>query len=210
MCAVGLVASLTVERLGRTQLLWLTKPTASAGFLMAALAADALATPYGQAVFVALVLSWLGDVLLVPRGKGPLFLPGVIAFLLGHVAFVVAFAVRGIAWSSAAIAAICLVPVVIAVWRWLGRKVRGPLRPAVIGYMVVITAMVAAAIGTHVVSPDWRIVVAAIMFYLSDLFVARQRFVTRAWTNRVVGLPLYYAAQCVFAATVTIWAGHAL
>ena len=35
----------------------------------------------------------------------------------------------------------------------------------------------------------------AIGFYLSDLSVARDRFVVSAFVNRLWGLPLYYAAQ---------------
>ncbi len=38
-----------------------------------------------------------------------------------------------------------------------------------------------------------------ILFYISDLFVARQRFVVDSPVNRVVGLPLYYVAQFLLA-----------
>jgi len=33
---------------------------------------------------------------------------------------------------------------------------------------------------------------------VSDLSVARDRFVSRSFSNRAWGLPLYYAAQIVF------------
>ena len=33
----------------------------------------------------------------------------------------------------------------------------------------------------------------------ADLFVARERFVSPAFGNRAIGLPLYYAAQILFA-----------
>ena len=42
----------------------------------------------------------------------------------------------------------------------------------------------------------------ALAFYLSDLSVARDRFVRPAFVNRAWGLPLYYGAQFVLAATV--------
>jgi hypothetical protein len=35
----------------------------------------------------------------------------------------------------------------------------------------------------------------AILFYVSDIFVARQRFVDSNYINRLVGLPLYYVGQ---------------
>jgi hypothetical protein len=39
-------------------------------------------------------------------------------------------------------------------------------------------------------------------FYLSDLFVARQRFVAPAFANRLYGLPLYYLGQFLLAFSV--------
>jgi hypothetical protein len=41
-------------------------------------------------------------------------------------------------------------------------------------------------------------------FYLSDLAVARDRFVARAFVNRLWGLPLYYAAQILFAVSTRL------
>ena len=40
---------------------------------------------------------------------------------------------------------------------------------------------------------------AAVAFYLSDVSVARDRFVAPGFGNRIWGLPLYYAAQLLFA-----------
>lgn len=42
----------------------------------------------------------------------------------------------------------------------------------------------------------------AFSFYLSDVFVARQRFVQPAFLNRLIGLPLYYLGQFQIAYTV--------
>ena len=42
----------------------------------------------------------------------------------------------------------------------------------------------------------------ALAFVASDLFVARDRFVSPAFANRLLGLPLYYAAQMLLAATI--------
>ena len=44
-----------------------------------------------------------------------------------------------------------------------------------------------------------RILVGAAAFAISDIFVARQRFVMEAPINRQVGLPLYFAAQLLLA-----------
>ena len=43
----------------------------------------------------------------------------------------------------------------------------------------------------------------AILFYVSDIFVARQRFVSAGYSNSILGLPQYYTAVWCFA--VSIW-----
>ena len=70
-----------------------------------------------------------------------------------------------------------------------------------LAYIVVITVMVAAAVGTGVHDPQPWIPFAAVAFFLSDLAVARERFVSSDFVNKLWGLPLYYGAQLVFAAT---------
>jgi uncharacterized membrane protein YhhN len=46
--------------------------------------------------------------------------------------------------------------------------------------------------------------VGASLFYLSDLFVARNRFVKKEYVNRLVGLPLYYTGQYLLALSVNL------
>ena len=43
----------------------------------------------------------------------------------------------------------------------------------------------------------------ALGFFVSDLAVARERFVAKSFSNKLWGLPLYYAAQLVLAGTVS-------
>ena len=69
-------------------------------------------------------------------------------------------------------------------------------------YIVAITVMVACAIASAGPQGAWLPIVGAVAFYLSDLSVARDVFVHRAFVNRLWGLPLYYAAQLCLAATV--------
>ena len=42
----------------------------------------------------------------------------------------------------------------------------------------------------------------ALLFYLSDLAVARDRFVVRRFASRAWGLPAYYLAQVLLALTL--------
>ncbi len=178
---------------------WLCKPVASAGFVWTALSLGALDTRYGQAIVAALLLSLVGDVLLIPHAKAA-FRAGVLAFLCGHLAFVAAFVARGPGldwrWSLPALAALSAVALVVG--RWLLGHVHGGMRAAVVAYICVITIMVAAAVGTR--AP--LVIAGALAFYLSDLSVARDRFVQRGFANRVWGLPLYYGAQLILAWSV--------
>ena len=57
--------------------------------------------------------------------------------------------------------------------------------------------MVVTAVATYARSPEPRVIVAAIMFFVSDLAVARQKFVVPSITNRYWGLPLYFGAIAV-------------
>jgi uncharacterized membrane protein YhhN len=72
----------------------------------------------------------------------------------------------------------------------------------VLSYIAVITVMVWGALS--VVIGGWapaRVAAGAVLFYLSDLAVARERFVAHSFTNRAVGLPLYYVGQLLLAST---------
>jgi uncharacterized membrane protein YhhN len=197
--AVG--ALLAAEGLDLGTLKWVAKPLASSGFVAAALCAGALGGGYGRAVLAALALSWVGDVLLIPRAPG-FFLAGLAAFLLGHLCFGAAFVVRGVAWPWAGAALCVLVPVALLAGRWLLPHVPQEMRGPVLAYMAVITMMVALAAGTVGARSGALILGAALAFFVSDLFVARDAFVAPGFVNRLGGLPLYYGAQLVFAWSV--------
>ncbi|RLE33354.1 MAG: hypothetical protein DRJ61_07425, partial [Acidobacteria bacterium] len=44
--------------------------------------------------------------------------------------------------------------------------------------------------------------IGASLFFLSDLAVARHRFVKAAFLNRAIGLPAYYAGQMLLALAI--------
>jgi len=177
------------------------KPIASTGFVATAIAAGALDSGYGQAVLAALVLSWIGDVCLLSRGK-PWFLAGLGAFLLGHLAFAIAFWLHGVAGAWLLPTAFLLAIPALLVRRWLMPFVPRDMRRPVDAYVVVITLMVVLAISATASGGTFRIAVGAIAFYLSDLAVARDRFVRNELGNRLWGLPLYYVAQLILASSI--------
>ena len=163
----------------------LSKPLASSGFVVVALALGAWTTPYGRAVLCALALSWVGDVALLGRSRVA-FLVGLAAFLLGHLAYAIAFAVRGVDTAA------------FFVERWLGPRVPAGMRAPVVAYIIVITAMVTLAAGTREV----LLIGAALAFWASDVSVALDRFAGAGFSNRLWGLPAYYLAQTAFAYSV--------
>ena len=179
------------------------KPAASACFIAIALTAGAMDSTYGRWVLVALILSAVGDVALLGRSILA-FMLGLGSFLLGHVAYVIAFAARGIQWPAALVAAAVLAGPALVLIRWLWPHVPKKMQPPVAAYASIISVMVATAVGTVAFEGDGRILAAAVAFYCSDLAVARDRFVAPGPINRLWGLPLYYAAQFVFAWTVAI------
>lgn len=195
--AASVVVLLVGERSGSRWRGW-AKAGASTGFIATALAAGALDGSYGRWVLVALCLGWVGDVALVSERPG-WFRLGLAAFLLSHLAYVAAFTVLGSRAIAAGTAALVLLVPAVGIGRWLLPHVPRRMTVPVVAYIVVITAMVAAASGAASDGAPWPVLPAAAAFYVSDIGVARQRFVAPGFENRVVGLPLYYGAQVLFA-----------
>jgi uncharacterized membrane protein YhhN len=195
--ALLLVAESRKSRAG----IWIFKPLASTGFVLAAIDAGALDSLYGRIILASLALCWLGDVLLIPKAQA-IFRAGILSFLLGHVAFIVAFVARGLDpwWTLAAIGIVSAPSRVVI--GWLRPHVPSDMSIPVYAYMAVISTMVACAAGTFGAAGRAAILAGALAFYLSDLSVARDRFVREEFRNRAWGLPLYYAAQLVIASTV--------
>ncbi len=190
--ASGLAVHLWAEAANRPVARAVSKLAASAGFVAIGLAASG-GGAYAHLVLAGLLLSAAGDALLLSH-RQPAFLAGIGAFLLAHVAYAAAFAPRsGVSLAVAAVLAV----VALGVVRWLWPHL-GTFRVPVVVYAVAITAMLLLALG--VASPLVRI--GAALFYLSDLTVARDRFVKRQFANRLVGLPLYYAGQVLIALSV--------
>jgi uncharacterized membrane protein YhhN len=202
LTGLAVVALLIAEYRDSRRGVWVAKPLASAGFVGAALAAGALESPYGRWILLALLLCAAGDVLLIPRGAPRIFQGGVGSFLLGHLVLARAFLLRGVQVGVCGAAAGVALLIAIPVLRWLRPHVPSGMQIPIYAYVVVISAMVVFAAGAVVPTGDPRIFVGALMFYVSDLAVARDRFVAPGFWNGAWGLPLYFGAQLVLASTV--------
>jgi uncharacterized membrane protein YhhN len=199
---VAVAVLLVAEFRSSATLRWIAKPTASAGFLLAAWAGGAFETDYGSRVFTALVLGAIGDVLLIPKHRAA-FLLGLVSFLLGHLAFAWAFAARGMELVPFLVASAALAVPAVAALRWLDPHVPSGMRVPVQAYVLVITVMVACAAGALTAPRGAAVLTGAVMFFVSDLAVARERFVSNTPWNKAWGLPLYYGAQLLLAWTAS-------
>ncbi|MDX1650140.1 MAG: lysoplasmalogenase [Myxococcota bacterium] len=202
--AAAVAALLGFTWAGRPRAAGAAKLLASTGFLAFAWLLGAAHTPYGVAVLVALGLSWIGDAALIPTRSRGAFLLGLGAFLLGHVAYVAAFGLRpwAVSWLLAALPV--LGAAAVLAWRWLSPHVEGGMRGPVAAYVGVISVMAVTALAATGGSGDVRIAAGALAFYVSDLAVARERFVASSPWNRTWGLPLYYGGQLLLASSVAL------
>lgn len=198
---LAVVALLVGERRRQLPLKAASKAIASCGFLAAAALHGADDTPYGRAVLAALALSLVGDLCLLSSASR-WFLGGLVAFLLGHLGFAGAFVLAGVAPVGVGVGAAAVGALLPLVARWLLPHVPPPMKVPVLAYMVVISAMVALAAGLVAATGEPIFLVAAVAFFVSDLSVARERFVASSFGNKLWGLPLYYGAQLLFAASV--------
>ncbi|MCA9558716.1 MAG: lysoplasmalogenase [Myxococcales bacterium] len=200
--SVATAVLLVAEHRESPTLKWIAKPIASLGFIAAALAVGATGHLYGQIVLAGLCLSMLGDVLLIPSSTGGAFLGGVGAFLLAHVAYAVAFLVAGVDWRFVAGGAVAFFAFGFFFGRWIVPQAPPRLRLPVVAYILVICSMASLAVGVYGhFGGGWLVPAAATCFVVSDISVAMDRFAGASFIHRAWGLPLYFGAQLLFAAT---------
>lgn len=167
---------------------------ASTGFVLVALLGGATRDAFGRFMLAALACCWAGDML------GPLnFMLGTYAFLIAHLLFIPAFFALRPAWRATCLAALPVGLVSLLSTALLWPRVPPGDRMAIAFYTVAISVMVALALGAGRHS---RLVpIAAVLFYTSDHFVARWKYIGGDW-NGLVCYPLYYTACLLFALSV--------
>jgi uncharacterized membrane protein YhhN len=171
---------------------------ASSAFIATAISAGAWSSRYGRIILLGLSLSWFGDMFLIGESR-QLFLAGLAAFLLAHLAYVAAFIVHGISRRWLYVALLPVAIVAALVFSWLSPHVPADLALPVRAYTVVISAMVVLAIATRGAHGSLLIVSGALLFYFSDLSVAAQRLLQTDMATYVWGLPFYFAGQLCLA-----------
>ncbi len=200
-----LVALLCFEKNGNPKGKLPTKTILSCLFIFTAVVQAHPIPVYFYLLLLGLIFCLGGDVFLaLPQDR--MFFLGLISFLLGHVLYVICFFyVADVSrWTGIG----CLVGLLVSglVFWWLRPHLGSMLIP-VIAYIIVITVMVVGAwtvLGDAKLSFTGRLLVfiGAVSFYLSDLFVARDRFLKSEFSNRLIGLPMYYCGQFLLAFSV--------
>jgi uncharacterized membrane protein YhhN len=183
----------------RDRLEMVSKPATTIGAIVVSLLAGG---PHSATIVVviALALCLAGDIALLKTVDQ--FVVGLGAFLLGHVAFMVAFAMRGFdRWPVIGVAvvgcAVLLGTVAMPIVRGASAKGFGlPVR----GYLVVITAMCLLGWATG----NWLVMVGATAFIISDSILGWEVFVEeRRWMSLAI-MVTYHVAIVSLALSLTI------
>jgi uncharacterized membrane protein YhhN len=205
VAVILLVGLLYFEKNGNQKGKLPTKTILSCLFILTALVQAHSIPVYFYLLLLGLIFCLGGDVFLaLPQER--MFLLGLVSFLLGHVLYVGCFFYVADTGPWTGVGALVGALVSGLVFWWL-RPHLGTMRVPVIAYIIVITVMVVGAwtvLGDSSLSYSGRLLVfiGAVSFYLSDLFVARDRFLRSEFSNRLIGLPLYYGGQFLLAFSV--------
>jgi uncharacterized membrane protein YhhN len=167
---------------------------------LALLVAAALAADLGGAkawVVAALVLGLLGDVgLMLSSGRTDRpFVLGLAAFLVGHLCYQVAFVIAGL-HGVQSIAGLLIVGGAAALV--LPDVLRGARRSAgpefayvVAAYAAVLALMAVLAVGTSIIATAFG----GVLFLVSDMLIARDRFVAPVRHGKLLVIVTYHLAQ---------------
>ena len=162
---------------------------------------------------IGLIFSLAGDIfLMLPDEK---FLAGLISFLIAHLAYIRGFTISGVAISTTGFVIIFLVGLVgfgvlMRILNGLKDHHQEKLRFPVIIYATVICIMLVSALYTLLVpSPVWNfypailVSIGAILFFISDLSLAWNKFVHRVTHGGLLIIITYHLAQI----TITLGSG---
>jgi uncharacterized membrane protein YhhN len=202
ICGLGLLVSLAGEYRLNTLVSAAGKLVAASAYLGAAWSLGAAGMLYGQVLLAGMALCWLGDLFLVSRDSRRLFLAGLVSFLLGHIVYIGAFAVRGISLPALLGAGLVMAVFGWLIMRWLKPGLDQRMKLPVLLYVFAISAMMAMATATFSAHGSLALLLGGLLFVVSDLAVARNRFLAPGFVNRAWGLPTYFAAQLLLAASV--------
>jgi uncharacterized membrane protein YhhN len=193
------------EKKKARRLLLITKSSLSLLFVLTALLQPHPVQAFFYTLFVGLIFCLIGDVCLaLPQEKA--FKAGLAAFLVGHIFYIFTFSslIQVNLWISTGF--FVLVGLSALIFLWLRPHLKSMLIPVLL-YILVITVMASGAWAVFLRTPfhvfgRTFILAGSLFFYVSDIFVARDKFIKEEYRNRFLGLPLYYAGQFLLAFSI--------
>jgi len=160
---------------------------------------------YFHYLFVGLIFCLIGDVCLaLPQKKA--FMGGLTAFLVGHIFYIFSFLSLTSIFHWISTGVFIIFGVSAFIFLWLRSHLNSMFIPVLL-YILVITVMASGAWAvfwksSYQISGRTLILVGPLCFYVSDILVARNKFIKEEYTNRLLGLPLYYAGQFMLAFSI--------
>ncbi|HSJ56004.1 MAG TPA: lysoplasmalogenase [Anaerolineae bacterium] len=212
--AIAVTVSLTVWAQFRhdDRQVYLWKPLSTV--LVIAIALLSLPQPEARPAFTwwvtaGLVLSLGGDVALMFKSSRA-FLVGLVLFLLAHIAYAAGFTLFNGFHPQDLVTAVALLIIAVPIYLYL-RPGLGRMHTPVVLYILVILVMVHRALSTFfgdtfTTTQAWLLSLGAILFLLSDLILAVDRFRHPFELGRL-RLHLYYAGQILIALSTHYFAG---
>ncbi len=152
---------------------------------------------------LALIFSWAGDVFLLSKN---LFLPGLVAFLIAHIAYLLGFNLADPILSPVTVGIVIGAALTDA---FIYPRIREGLRhkPSTVGlqipvliYGFILSLMMFSAIATLFRS-DWAVwtsilmTAGGILFFVSDNYLARDRFVHPIRNGQLIVMVTYHLGQ---------------
>ncbi len=186
----------------RRTIVYVAKPlTMVVLFAAAAVLPDPASTTARWCVLLALIWSLIGDVCLMLGER--LFLSGLVAFLLAHVAYTAAMIALGTGGPLVMVGTVIVLVAAAVVGSKVtrgAREVSERMVAPIIAYLVVISFMVVVAIGT---GNPWAMA-GALLFYTSDGVLGWNRFVGPVPHRDLLVMSTYHLGQIGLVLSLTL------
>lgn len=199
------------ELRGDKRQIYLFKPIST--LLVIAVALLSLLTPGAQPAYTAwivlgLVLSLGGDLALMFEARKA-FLIGLVLFLLAHVVYAVAFTLPNGFFAQDLITGAALLALAVAIYLYL-KPGLGSMQVPVMVYILIICLMVNRAVSTFFgdafgPTQEWLIGAGAVLFMISDVILAVNRF-RQPMKHHRISLLFYYGGQLLIALSPSYFA----
>jgi uncharacterized membrane protein YhhN len=184
-----------------TRLEYAAKPLVMAGLIAVALVLDPVSALQRNLFLVALALGLVSDVFLMLPGD--MLLPGLVAALIEHIAYIAGFRARAlnVPWLIiAAVIAVASAAVFVPIYLRALRRKQPKLVAPVLAYVAIFILMVASAGGTG----SLVALAGALLFFYSDALLGWYRFVGPLTWGRPVNIVTYHTGQALLVLSLAV------